>query len=55
MELKDEYKDGKSTIFKNGNRTPIVNDPKKFKLYKLLGLDVFKTKRKKKVDSTTEK
>ena len=54
MELQDKYKDGKTTIKIKGFTVKIVNDPKQFQHYKNLGLDVFKKKRKKNVDTSNE-
>ena len=52
MELKEIYKSGKTVFTVKGRKVTIVDDSKQFKLYKKLGLDVFKeeVKKKKKLD-----
>lgn len=54
MELMDKYKDGETFITIKGMKVNIVNDPSQFKLYKNLGLPVFKKKRKKNVDTLND-
>ena len=55
MELQDKYKTGEYSYYKKGfGRVHVTDDPKKFELYKVMGLDVFKKKRKKNVDSSDE-
>lgn len=50
MELKQIYIDKEHIITIKGRKVLIENDKSKFKLYKKLGLNVFKDK--KKIDST---
>ena len=51
MELKEQYKNQVHTANINGRRIVITNDKTRFKMYKKLGLDVFK---KVKNDSTNK-
>ena len=54
MELKEIYKSGNTTFNLKDRKVTIIDDPKQFKYYKKLGLDVFKEEvkkeNKKKVD-----
>jgi len=48
MKLKEIYKNGGTAWTQKMGNIKIENDPKKFKMYKKLGLDVFEETEKKK-------